>query len=119
MKFLTMVALAACLGLLAGCGQKSGVDTSRLEASFSANDAAGRNDAQAAVNHIQAGKYDDALVKLQKIASEPKLTPDQQAAVKDAMEQLQKQLSAKIDEAAQKINQAAEDLKKKLPLGGK
>lgn len=114
-SILVLVVLA--VGLMVGCGKKEGVDTARLESSFSAGDAPGRNDVNAAVNHIRDGKYAEALGKLQQLAAEPKLTSAQQDAVKDAVQQIQEQLKAKVDEATTKVNEAAEELKKKLPFG--
>lgn len=103
--------------MMAGCGQKGGVDTSKLENSFKSAEPAQQTSVTKVVEAVKAGNYSAALTDLQRLASNAKLTPEQQQAIKDLMAQVQ----GKVTEAAGKLagdaQKATEDLKKSLPLG--
>ncbi len=103
--------------LVFGCSNKqsSSVDTAPLEKNFKSADAATQSTADKAVAAIKAGDYSGALNELKTLASNAKLTPEQQQAVKDVMAQVQKAITDFAGKAKDQANQAAEDLKKSLP----
>jgi len=103
-------AIAAALAFtLAGCSKDAGVDTSKVESSFSASDAQGKSDVDQVVAAVKAGDFAAATAPLQKLASNAKLTPEQQQAVKDLMTQVQE----KVKEAAAKVGEQASEAAKK------
>lgn len=101
MKRFTWIAVVIAVGALTlvGCS-KSGVDTGKLESSFSSAEPAAKGSVDAAVSSIKAGNYADALAKLQSAAGQAKLTDAQKQAVQDVIAQVQKQLSASAEKAA-------------------
>ncbi len=116
-RFTWIIALALVGALaVAGCGKK-GVSTGKLESSFASAEPATQSDVDKAVTAITAGKYSEAMAYLNKVASKAKLTPEQEAAVKDVIAQVQKQLSAEAGKAAGELEKSADGLKKSLPLG--
>ncbi|MCX7886180.1 MAG: hypothetical protein N3B01_02840 [Verrucomicrobiae bacterium] len=116
MKSLPLMVAVVAAGalLLFGC-RKSGVDTGKLESSFRSAEAAAKKDVDAAVAAIKAGNYTEALAKLQAAAAHAKLTPEQQRAIQDVVEQLKKQLAAKAEQIKKEAGKALGDLQKSLP----
>src|SRR2546421_7956825 len=99
-----MVTLLTTL-LLLGCGSKSNVDTAPLEKSFASAEPANKTAADKAVAAIKTEDYSGAMTQLRTLASQVKLTPEQQQAVKDVLAQVQKQLAdsaAKLSKDGQK-----------------
>ena len=110
-----LAAMAAIMLLPSGCGSKSSVDTAPLEKSFASAEPANKAAANEAVSSIKSENFSGAVAQLQKLASQAKLTPEQQQAIKDTLAQVQKQLAdaaAKLSKDGQK---AATDLQKSLP----
>lgn len=72
---------------MAGCGhgqkyeQAPSADPASLSKSFTAADAATKSSVDLISSNITAEKYDEALIELQKLYTQPGLTPDQQKAV--------------------------------------
>lgn len=114
MKRFTWIAVVIAVGALTlvGCS-KSGVDTGKLESSFSSADPACKSSVDGAVSAIKAGNYPDALAKLQSLAGQAKLTDAQKQAVQDVIAQVQKQLTAKAEAAQKEAGKAVEGLMKK------
>src|SRR5436309_14008705 len=83
---LTTVMTAALL--FGGCAKKSSVDTGKLESSFESAEPATKSKVDAAVSAIKSEDYAGAMVSLQGVATDAKLTPEQQQAIKDVVEQL-------------------------------
>ena len=103
-------AIAAALAFtFAGCSKDGSVDTSKIESSFSSSDAQGKSDVDQVVAAVKAGDFAAATAPLQKLASNAKLTPEQQQAVKDVMTQVQE----KVKEAAAKVGEQASEAAKK------
>ena len=98
---------------LAGCGKK-GVDTSRLEKSFATAQADAKGAADRAVSSIKAGDYAAAMAALQQAAAQAKLTPQQEAAIKDVIAQVQEQLNQAVKKATGDAQKAMGDLQKSL-----
>ena len=115
MKAITLLLtmLAALTFALVGC-KKSGVDTKPIEKSFSSAEPATKNSADKAVSALKAGDYAGAMAELQRLAAQAKLTPEQQQAITDALEQVREQIAAAADKAAQDAKKGMEDLQKSL-----
>jgi hypothetical protein len=109
--FLTLVTAAAFV--FVGC-KKSGVDTKPIESSFSSAEPATKSGADKAVSAIKAGDYASAMAELQKLAGQAKLTPEQQQAIKDVLEQVKAQISAAAEKAAGDAKKGMEDLQKSI-----
>lgn len=107
-------AIAAALAFtFSGCSKDGSVDTSKIESSFSSSDAQGKSDVDQVVAAVKAGDFAAATAPLQKLASNAKLTPEQQQAVKDLMTQVQE----KVKEAAAKVGEQATEAAKKAQEG--
>ena len=113
MKYCTwlITLLAAVTVMLAGCSKKTGVDTAKLQSAFKTTDATTSSSISKAVVAIESEDYSGAMSELKKIAANAKLTPEQQQAVKDTIDQITKMLGDKAKEAVG----AAGDLQKNLP----
>ena len=113
----TLNVLLACIAALAlvftGC-KKSGVDTKPLERSFSSADTSAKNASDNAVAAIKAGDYAGAMAQLGSLASQAKLTPEQQQAIKDTLEQVKQQLAATAEKAGKEMQKGMEDMQKTL-----
>jgi uncharacterized lipoprotein NlpE involved in copper resistance len=118
MKLRNLV-FATCIALtfaVVGCNKQSNsVDTTPMEKSFSSADPATKSTADNVVTEIKNSNYSGAVADLQKLASNAKLTPEQQQAVKDVVAQLQKALGDTASKAADGANKAATDLQNSLP----
>ena len=109
-----LTATAAASLMFVGCSKKNSVDTTPLEKNFASAEAAIKSSADKAVSAIKNADYSGALAELKSLASQAKLTAEQQQAVKDVLAQVQQQiteLAGKVSEGAQK---AAGDLQKSL-----
>jgi hypothetical protein len=106
--------LAVVAFAFTGC-KKSGVDTQPLEKSFSSAEPAAKSSSDKAVAAIKAGNYSEGMAELGKLAQQAKLTPEQQQAVKDTIEQVKKQLADAMEKAGKDLNKTAGDLQKALP----
>jgi molecular chaperone DnaK (HSP70) len=105
-----LAAIAAALAFtFAGCSKDGSVDTSKVEASFSSADASAKGDLDQVLTALKAGDFATATAPLQKLASNAKLTPEQQAAAKDLLTQVQE----KVKEVAAKATEEATEAMKK------
>src|SRR5689334_17376292 len=96
----TVIALAAVTMAMNGCSKKGNVDTAPLEKSFASAEPANKAGADKAVSEIKAGDYSAAMASLQKLATQAKLTPEQQQAIKDVLAQVQKELTDAVAKTA-------------------
>ena len=110
-----LVAAILSATLVVGCSKKSSVDTTPIETSFKSAEPATQSTADKAVASIKSEDYAGALVQLQTLAKDAKLTPEQQQAIKDVMAQVQKMLTDTAAKGAADVNKAAGDLQKSLP----
>jgi DNA-binding NtrC family response regulator len=110
-----MTALTAMMLVSTGCGSKSSVDTAPLEKSFASAEPANKTAADSAVSAIKSEDYPGAMAQLQKLASQAKLTPEQQQAIKDTLAQVQKQVADAATKAGKDAQKTATDLQKSLP----
>jgi len=103
-------ALTAAFAItFAGCSKDGSIDTSKVESTFAAAEPSAKSQVDQIVTAVKAGDFAAASAPLQALASNAKLTPDQQQAVKDLMTQVQE----KVKEAAAKVaEQTAETVKK-------
>jgi len=115
MKLLQCIiaALAAVTITLTGC-QKSGVDTRPLEKSFSTADPSTKASSDQAVSAIKSGNYSAAMAELGKLGQQAKLTPEQQSAIKDTLDQVKKQLADTADRATKEMKKGIDDVQKSL-----
>jgi hypothetical protein len=109
------IGIAAATLALAGCTKEGGVDTAALEKSFKSAETTVQTKADKVVAAVKAADYQGALAELKSLASNAKLTPDQQQAVKDVMAQVEKVIADLAAKAKGEAAKAADDLKKSLP----
>lgn len=114
-SIITVVIVALSLSFTA-CSKKgaANVDTAKLEQIFQSADGSAKSSVNEAVAAVKNADYAGALTKLQAVAKDAKLTPEQQAAVKDVIEQVRTALSGAADKAVEGANKAAGDLQKSL-----
>lgn len=93
-----MSALSALLFCSAGCSNRRvEIDTSQFEYAFQNAPANDRNYVRQAMAAIKNGEYDSALTALNKLAENPRLTPQQQ----ESLRELVLQLTEKVRSSAQ------------------
>ena len=116
---LPKIVLTTCIALafaVVGCNKQSNtVDTTPIEKSFSSADPATKSTADTVVSEIKSANYSGAVTDLQKLASNAKLTPEQQQAIKDVVAQLRTALGDTASKAADGANKTATDLQNSLP----
>jgi len=113
-KHYLSVTVAALLvaSVIIGCGKSNNVNTGKLESSFNAAEPASKSKVDTAVAAIKAGNYSDALAKLQAVAAQAKLTPEQKQAVQDVIAQVQKQMTAAAGQMQKDATKSVGDLQK-------
>ena len=100
---------------MAGCGKQSSVDTASFEKSFKTAEAAVQTSADKVVTAIKSADYTGAMTELKTLASNAKLTPEQQQAIKDVMAQVEKLIADTANKAAGEASKAMKDMPKALP----
>ncbi len=111
-----VLVMAALTLAFAGCSKnKANVDTAPVEKSFTSADTTTKTSADKAVSAIKAGDYAGALTELKTLASNAKLTPEQQQAIKDVMAQVQQALTQAATKVQGDATKAVGDLQKSLP----
>src|ERR1035441_5858381 len=100
---------------MAGCGKQNSVDTATLEKSFKSAEAAVQTRADKAVAAVKAADYSGAMAELKTLASNAKLTPEQQQSIKDVMAQVEKLMADAANKTAGDASQAMKDMPKALP----
>ncbi len=116
------IAVAACVGV--GCNKKGAdADVAPLEKAFGAKSAAGSPDRQqvaelvaAATEAAKNNDYPKAAASLSVLRAQPALTPDQRAAVQDAMGNIQSEMARRVeagDAAAIQAQDAIREMKKR------
>jgi hypothetical protein len=86
---LTAILLLA-MSMSVGCTRKIPVDTSKLDYSFQTADSSNQTVVTEAIESIEKKDYSGARAKLDKVAADPKITPDQKSAVQGVLDQLPK-----------------------------
>jgi acyl-CoA reductase-like NAD-dependent aldehyde dehydrogenase len=116
-SLIAVVILIAALFSMTGCGNKSKVDTGKLESAFSSAEAAVKAEIDKAVQAIKAEDLAGALTQLQKTYARAKLTEEQKQAIKEMVETLQKLIAEgatkSVEKAAGETTKALQDLQKK------
>lgn len=114
-KWIVLTMAAVTLAFL-GCSKSSSkVDTAPVENSFATAEPTTKTTADKAVTAIKAGDYSSAVSELKTLASNAKLTPEQQQAVKDVMAQVEKAISDMATQAKGEASKAVDNLQKSVP----
>jgi hypothetical protein len=92
-RLLTLIAVAsfACLALV-GCSNPN-VDTAKVRASLQSIGPDQKAQLELALSAIDAGKYNEALLPLRKVAYSAKLDKDQIKLVKDTIEKVRAKIA--------------------------
>ncbi len=112
MKWMVAVVMAAALMLTTAC--KKGVSTSELQSAFKGSDQTAQSSVDKVVGCVNAGDYAGASAELGKLAGQAKLTPEQQKAISDTLEQVKAALAEKVQKAGQDATKAMGDMQKNL-----
>ena len=110
-----LTAVMAVTLAMAGCSKQGSVDTASFEASFKTAEAAVQTSADKVVTAVKSGDYSGAMAELKTLASNAKLTPEQQQSIKDVMAQVEKLIADVANKAADEASKAMKDLPKGLP----
>jgi hypothetical protein len=113
-KWILLSIIAATMAIV-GCSKQASVDTAKLEDSFKSAEATVRTSADKVVAAVKAGDYSGAMTELKTLASNAKLTPEQQQAVTDLVAQVQKALTDAAGAMKADATKAATDVQKSLP----
>jgi hypothetical protein len=100
---------------MAGCGKQSSVDTAAFEKNFKTAEAAVQTGADKVVTAIKSADYSGAMTELKTLASNAKLTPEQQQSIKDVMAQVEKLIADTANKVAGEASKAMKDMPKALP----
>ncbi len=119
MKLVNWKSLMLMLAALAvaGCNKQSAqpsVDTTQLENSFKSADPATQNRAQRAIAEIKSADYSSALARLKEMASNAKLTPEQQQAIQNTLSQIEQGFKDTAAKVKQTANNALSDAGKSI-----
>jgi hypothetical protein len=115
MKTLVSITMMVLLAVFAGCAKKESVDTAKLETSFSSAEPTTKGEADKAVAAIKQQDWAGATASLQRLASNAKLTEEQQKAVKDVMEQVGNRIKEAANKAVEGAGKTLDDATKSLP----
>jgi hypothetical protein len=107
-----LTAVMAATLAMAGCTKQGTVDTAAFEQSFKSAEAVLQTSADKVATAVKAGDYSGALAELKTLASNAKLTPEQQQSVKDMMAQVEKLIADLAGKAAEAAGKAADDASK-------
>jgi len=99
---------------MASCGKQSSVDTASFERSFKSAEAAVQTSADKVVTAIKSADYSGAMAELKTLASNAKLTPEQQQTIKDVMAQVEKLVADAASKAAGEAGTAMKNVPKAL-----
>jgi len=100
---------------MAGCSKQGGIDTAAFESSFKSAEAALQPTVEKAVAAIKGADYSGAMAELKTLASNAKLTPEQQQVIKDLMAQVGKAISEAAGKVAGDASKAVKDMPNALP----
>ena len=107
-------AITATLAM-AGGGKNGTVDTAVFEKSFKTAEAAVQTSAEKVTTAIKAGDYTGAMAELKTLASNAKLTSEQQQTIKDVIAQVEKLVADAASKVAGDASKAVKDLPTTLP----
>jgi len=90
---------------MSSCGQK-GISTARLEKSFKGSESAVQESLQTIAKAVEQQNYGVAVAELQKLGARANVTAEQRAAIKDLIEQAQKEIQAAVEKKAEELKKA-------------
>jgi len=114
-KWMVFTMAAVALAFIGGCKNSQKVDTAPVEKSFASAEPTIKTTADKAVSAIRAGDYTSALNELKTLASNAKLTPEQQQTIKDVMAQVETAIADMATKAQGEAGKAADNLQKSRP----
>lgn len=104
-RIVSIMLMVGMVLLVVGCGQK-GISTARLEKSFKGSESAVQTSVQNIVKAVEQKNYAGAVAELQKLGAQANLTEEQRAAIKDLVEQAQKEIKAAMEQKAADLQKA-------------
>lgn len=113
----TLLSLFALLALvsLSACAKKDGVDTSKLESSFSSAEPSVKAEADKIVTALKAQDWAGATASLKTLASNVKLTDEQKKAVSDTLAQIGNYIKDAAGKVAGEAGKALDNVQQSLP----
>ncbi len=108
-------AIMALTLAMSGCNKQGGVDTALFEKSFKSAEATVQTSADKVVTAIKSSDYSGALAELKTLASNAKLTPEQQQVIKDLTTQVEKLIADAASKVAGEAGNTMKDVPKALP----
>jgi uncharacterized lipoprotein YajG len=92
---MSLIVALACSLFLCGCNKndRSTVDTSKLEQSFSTAEPDQKASADKVVASIKQKDYSGAMAELKQLTANAKLTPEQKQSITDTLKQLQREFT--------------------------
>jgi len=104
-KVMQVIMAGMVVVAMSGCGQK-GISTARLEKSFKGSESAVQASVQAIAKAVEQQNYAAAVAELHKLGARANLTAEQQAAIKDLIEQAIKEIQAAAEKKAEELKKA-------------
>jgi hypothetical protein len=98
---------AAAVMTFTGCSKPDAIDTRPVTQAFASAESAIKTDLDAAVTAVKAGDYAGAAAKLQSLAANVKVTPEQKQALQGLVAQVQAKLSATAQQAVDQASKVA------------
>lgn len=111
---LVFASLFTAMFVFSGCNKSGSIDTTALENSFQSAESTTKASADKAIAALKAQDYSGALSELKTLASNAKLTPEQQQSIKDVMAKVQQSIADVASKAGAEATKGVDDLKKSI-----
>lgn len=112
-NWLAALVLTGLLFGLAGCSKEASVDTSALEKAFQGSEATVQTNVAKVVAAVRAESYASAMSALETIASQSRLTSEQEEAIREMVDRLRKLMTAQLEELSRESTKAMEKRQRK------
>jgi hypothetical protein len=100
---------------MSGCNKQGEVDTALFEKRFKSAEATVQTSADKVVTAIKSSDYSGALAELKTLATNAKLTAEQQQVIKDLTSQVEKLVADAASKVAGEVAIAMKDVPTALP----